>query len=190
MSPDAHRQPLSRLTFRPSPALLALLLWSSIACGDGTEDTPENGDTLGVAQAAPLTLDLTLPALLESDDRFSTLKTALDSTGLRSMLEEDSAYTLLAPPNEAFDRLSPEQRLRVFDPAALEQVLRYHVGRGRTPLSPNAALQTLQGSSLNVVAAGDTLRVGAATIIAPEVETRNGLLYVIDRVLIPPGFAP
>ena len=169
---------------------LVLLLQSSLGCSNGAENPSGAEDPLTAVQPAPLTPNLTLPGLLESDARFSTLRAALDSTGLRRTLEADSAYTLLAPPNEAFDRLSPEQRMRVFAPAALEQVLRYHVVKGRTALSPNTELQTLQGASLSIVANGDTLRVGGATVLAQAVETRNGLLYVIDRVLIPPNLAP
>lgn len=189
-APHSRKLPTSRTSLRYGFGLTVLLLLSSLGCSNGSESTSGAEDTLAVAQPAPLTPNLTLPGLLESDARFSTLRAALDSTGLRRTLEADSMYTMLAPPNEAFDRLAPEQRMRVFAPAALEQVLRYHVGKGRTPLSPNTALQTLQGASLNVVANGDTLRVGGATVLAQAVETRNGLLYVIDRVLIPPNLAP
>jgi uncharacterized surface protein with fasciclin (FAS1) repeats len=66
--------------------------------------------------------------------------------------------------------------------------LLYHVAAGRLPASKvvgETSIKTLEGSSLRVTVDGSTVTVGGATVVKTDVASRNGIIHVIDRVLIP-----
>jgi uncharacterized surface protein with fasciclin (FAS1) repeats len=156
-------------------------------CGES-----QSGDTADEPPALTVTPDtMTIDRVLRTDDRFSTLAAVLDSTGLDSTLAGEGPYTLLAPPNAAFARL-PEGTLEVLLTerlARLRTILAHHVVGGRVgtdALAARPAYQTLSGDSLRV-RRDSTLRVGPATVVEGDVETANGVIHVLDRVLPPPN---
>jgi uncharacterized surface protein with fasciclin (FAS1) repeats len=116
---------------------------------------------------------------------------ALDSTGLDSVLSTAGPYTLLAPPDTAFDAL-PQGTVPVLlteRQDRLRAILAHHVVDGRVPLrtgTDTLVVTTLGGDTLRVQG-GDSARVvGAARILDGDVEAANGLIHVIDAVLRPP----
>jgi uncharacterized surface protein with fasciclin (FAS1) repeats len=134
---------------------------------------------------------MTIDRVLRTDDRFSTLVAALDSTGLDSVLAEEGPYTLFAPPNAAFARL-PEGTIEVLmaeRPGRLRTILAHHVVDGRRDRAALEAAPTLRSRG------GDTLRVrrdsvltvGPATVVEDDVRAANGVIHVLDRVLPPPA---
>ncbi|HXF62566.1 MAG TPA: fasciclin domain-containing protein [Caldilineaceae bacterium] len=160
----------------------------------------ENGDALVMASArvqaaAPRQQEgqANLFDIAAATDDFSTLAAALQAAGLAETLREAGPYTLFAPTNQAFEAL-PEGMLEglLADPAGeLAQILLYHVVPGRYSAADIVTGQeagTLQGEVVTFdVAADGRPMVNGATIIVADHEAANGVLHVIDRVLLPEG---
>ncbi len=119
---------------------------------------------------------------------FSTLVTALQVTGLDAALQEAGPFTVFAPNNAAFDALPPGVLDDLIaDPEALSQILLYHVAPGALLSDDLAAgpLVTLQGAAVTIGFNGD-VTVDNATLIAPNIVADNGVIHVIDEVILPP----
>jgi len=119
---------------------------------------------------------------------FTTLLTALDAAGLTETLSGTGPFTVFAPTDEAFAAL-PAGALEslLADPDALREVLVYHVVAGRAEAADVAGLAsvtTLQGGTL-AISTADGVRVGNARVIAADVAAANGVIHVIDAVLLP-----
>ncbi|MDZ7669850.1 MAG: fasciclin domain-containing protein [Gammaproteobacteria bacterium] len=119
---------------------------------------------------------------------FETLLTALDAASLTQTLQGDGPFTVFAPTDAAFAAL-PTGTLEglLADPDALTAVLTYHVVAGRTTAAQVANLTsvtTLQGGDLSITS-NDGVTVGDANVTAADVEASNGIIHVIDAVLIP-----
>lgn len=183
-NPDA----LPILTERPVPTmriclLLALLL--AAGCGtDGDRPASPDADTTAVAEDAPR-----LWRLVRDDERLATLEAALERTGLDETLRSSGPFTLFAPTNGAFDAL-PEGTLDSLDTEALTGLLAYHLVPERLSASDVAtatSIPTAQGFDLAVTVADDgTVRVNDATVIQVDIEAANGVLHLINAVLMPP----
>jgi len=119
---------------------------------------------------------------------FKTLVTAVQAAGLAQTLSSPGPFTVFAPTDEAFARLpagTVENLLK--DKARLTAVLTYHVVPGRHPAADvitKSSLQTVQGQSIRIDAR-DGVKVNDARVIAPDVLTDNGIIHVIDRVILP-----
>lgn len=122
---------------------------------------------------------------------FETLVTAVQAAGLVDVLSSEGPFTVFAPTDEAFARL-PEGTLEALlsDKEALTQVLTYHVISGRVMAEDVLAAQrvrpeTVQGSMLNIRVMDGSVRVDEATVVQADVEASNGVIHVIDRVVLP-----
>lgn len=119
---------------------------------------------------------------------FNRLVEALNQADLVDTLRGEGPFTVFAPSDEAFSKL-PKKTLdaALQDPEALRAILTYHVVPGRYTsdmLEGIDALKTIQGSPLKI----DTslgVRAGAAQVVKADVEARNGVIHVIDTVLLP-----
>ena len=156
------------------------------ACGGEEAPQPDAPGAGPQAMADTLTID----HVLRTDDRFSTLVAALDSTGLDSTLRGVGPYTLFAPPNSAFEALPPGtvSTLLAERPDRLRMLLRQHIVPQRAPVAGRSgawALPTLTADSLRLVVTDTTVTVRNARVVDYDVETANGLIHVIDRVLRP-----
>lgn len=119
---------------------------------------------------------------------FTTLVAAVKAAGLVDTLSGGS-FTVFAPVDSAFANL-PEGTVAALlaDKPALQNILKYHVVPGRVPASQvlnSKWLSTVQGQSLDVVMAGDEVRIAGARIVKADIETSNGLIHVIDTVMLP-----
>jgi uncharacterized surface protein with fasciclin (FAS1) repeats len=119
---------------------------------------------------------------------FITLLAAVDAAGLRPTLADGGPFTLFAPSDDAFAKL-PAGTIDslLADPAKLTDVLTYHVVPGRISAAEAAALSstpTVQGTDLPLTANGD-VEVGDAHVVTADIEASNGVIHVIDRVLLP-----
>lgn len=130
----------------------------------------------------------TIVDIASSTDDFSTLVTALKAADLVDTLNSEGPFTVFAPTNEAFAAL-PEGALEglLADPEQLANVLTLHVVAGKDEAADLVALTevtSVQGQVL-VVNTTDGVTIGGAKVIQADVDASNGVIHVIDRVILP-----
>lgn len=122
--------------------------------------------------------------------QFKTLVSAVERAGLTETLKNDGPFTLFAPNDAAFAHLRDNDLNALnSDPEALAKLLQYHLIGQRLPLAEIAQqgqLTTLEGGAITIENR-DGVRVGEAKIISPDIATGNGIIHIIDRVLMPPS---
>ena len=120
--------------------------------------------------------------------KFQTLLAAVDAAGLGDALSERGPFTVFAPTDDAFAALPHGTVAGLLDdPPALVRVLTYHVVPGRitsAQITSDSEQKTVEGSLLTIALNGG-VTVNDATVIQADVEAENGVIHVIDRVLIP-----
>jgi uncharacterized surface protein with fasciclin (FAS1) repeats len=121
--------------------------------------------------------------------QFTTLASLLQQTGLAETLSGAGPFTVFAPTDAAFAKVPPETlRALAADPAKLRQVLLYHVVSGAVPAAEVVKLtgaKTLNGAGVTIKVTDGTVKVDGATVTATDVMASNGIIHVIDTVLIP-----
>jgi len=121
---------------------------------------------------------------------FSALALALRVAGLIEALKDEGPFTVFAPTDDAFEKVPAQALTDLLRPEHKEKltaILTYHVVPGKVTAHEAANLDsatTLQGQSLKITKQ-DGLRVNQAKVIAPDVEASNGVIHVIDAVLMP-----
>ena len=123
--------------------------------------------------------------------KFTTLTKLLTRAGLVSALQKPGPYTVFAPTDAAFAKV-PKKTLNALlrNKAKLKAVLLYHVVAGQVTADTVVTLRsakTLNGKSVRIRVAGMNVFVGDAKVTAPDVMATNGVIHVINRVLIPPA---
>ena len=136
----------------------------------------------------------TIAEFVDGNPDFSTLATALEVADLVDVLDGPGEYTVFAPTNEAFDAL-PEGALEdlLEDPEALRNVLLYHVVDGVVASGDVVELdqfEAFQGGTVTVdlvesEAGADVVLNGSAVVTSVDVSASNGVIHVIDSVLLP-----
>lgn len=127
-----------------------------------------------------------------ADGRFATLVSAVQAADLASTLSGPGPFTVFAPTDDAFKNL-PEGTVATLlqDPKGqLSQILLYHVVPGKLmagDIVNQTTLMTAQGTPLTVTVQNGTVMVDGATVIITDIETRNGVIHVINAVMIPPA---
>lgn len=125
---------------------------------------------------------------------FTTLATALEAAGLIETLKGAGPFTVFAPTDAAFAAL-PAGTLDglLADPEALKQVLLYHVAAGSVDAATVSGLttvDTVNGAAVTIAVSGGTVTLnGVATVTTADIMASNGIIHVIDTVLIPPTTA-
>jgi len=119
---------------------------------------------------------------------FTTLVAAVKAAGLAETLSGEGPFTVFAPNDEAFAKL-PEGTVEglLADVPALQRVLKHHVVSGAMPAEEvvkKESLESLLGQNLAVSTEGG-VSVGGATIIATDIHCSNGVIHVIDSVILP-----
>ena len=173
------------MPFSKTPALFAaatlLMTTACVTTGSnpGTNDDPDPAGTQ--------TLDIVDTAA--GAGSFTTLLAAVEAAGLTDTLRSDGPFTVFAPTDAAFAAL-PEGTVDALlnDIPTLTDILLYHVVPAAVPASDvvNASLvETVQGSDVKVTVDGDVF-VNSATVTATDIEATNGIIHVIDQVILPP----
>ena len=126
-----------------------------------------------------------------SAGQFNTLVAAVEAADLVSTLKGDGPFTVFAPTDEAFAALPEGTVENLLKPENKEQliaVLTYHVVAGKIMSSDiagtQAMVESVQGSELDVNATNG-VTVDGATVVTADIETDNGVIHVIDRVVLP-----
>jgi uncharacterized surface protein with fasciclin (FAS1) repeats len=121
-------------------------------------------------------------------ESFATLVTALEVADLVETLKAGGPFTVFAPTDEAFAAI-PEADLKALlaDKDALIKVLTYHVVPGKLMASDvvkRDTAKTVEGSAI-AIDAGDGVKVDNAKVLKTDIEASNGVIHVIDRVIMP-----
>jgi uncharacterized surface protein with fasciclin (FAS1) repeats len=167
--------------FFPRRRLAAALVLAGVGL---TACDLDSGTTVG-----PVPQTATIAQIAASNTRLSTLVTALGAANLVNTLNGDGPFTVFAPVNEAFAAL-PQAQLDALlasgNAAILSKVLTYHVVPGRinaSQLTNGQTLTTVEGTTITVSLAGGA-RVNNARVIATDIEASNGVIHLIDGVLL------
>ncbi len=152
--------------------------WVKAIVKSGDSSGKESGTIVGKALA---------------DGRFGTLAAALTESGLLDVLQGKGPFTVFAPTDEAFAKLpkgTVEDLLKPENREKLQSVLKYHVSPGATGLVAAlevGAAKTVQGESLSIAFTDGRVRVNGAAIVNADITCSNGVIHVIDSVLLPPA---
>jgi uncharacterized surface protein with fasciclin (FAS1) repeats len=124
---------------------------------------------------------------------FNTLVKAVQAAGLVETLKGAGPFTVFAPTDEAFAKL-PEGTLEALlkDPAKLKGVLTYHVVPGKVMAADVVKIKsakTVQGSSAKVKVMGSDVMIDGAKVVKTDIVCDNGVIHVIDSVILPPDLA-
>ena len=119
---------------------------------------------------------------------FNTLLAAVDAAGLRGALEGPGPFTVFAPVDDAFAALPPGTVQTLVDnPPQLARILKYHVLAGdhqRAALVQQPAWDSLEGAPV-VIRRSEPFEVKNATVVSADIICDNGVVHVIDRVILP-----
>lgn len=154
-----------------------------------TEAAP---DTTAGSETTAAELDIVETAVAAGD--FTTLAAAVEAAGLTETLQGEGPFTVFAPTDAAFEAaladldMTAEELLA--DTEALASILTYHVVSGEVPASDVVALdgqevETVNGETVEISIDGETVMVDGATVVQPDVFASNGVIHVIDSVLLP-----
>lgn len=145
---------------------------------------------LGLSVAQNSTKDKTIVEIAASNPDFSTLVAAVQAAGLVDTLNGAGPFTVFAPTNAAFAKI-PKADLDALlkDKAALTKVLTYHVVAGKVMSGDVVKLKsakTVQGQDVMIeVKDGKVMLNGNSTVTAVDIEAKNGVIHVIDTVILP-----
>ena len=135
----------------------------------------------------------TIPELASSSERLTTLVAAVQAAELVEALSGEGPLTVFAPTNDAFGRID-EATLKglLEEPGreSLRRILAHHVVPGRldmATLREKDEITTLAGTTIAVDSIRDRILIGNAAIESPDLVASNGIVHVIDRVLLPPA---
>lgn len=126
-------------------------------------------------------------AMLAAMDQFGALSQALEDADLVEKLKSDGPYTLLAPTDAAFAEVEGEL---LDDPDLLLDILLYHVVEGTLPMAEAVAqgvATSLLGDELTFAADGQAMTVNEVVVVTADVAADNGVVHVVETVLMPPS---
>ena len=157
---------------RPLHLLAAATLAAFILAGCATPPPPQ-----------------TIAATAAATPQLSTLAKLVGEAGLADTLSGPGPFTVFAPTDEAFKAV-PAKTLEALgkDKAMLRSVLNYHVVAGRMAAAEikNGPLKSVQGANLALSKSGSFVTVDDAVVTTADVAASNGVVHIVDRVLLPP----
>ena len=169
------------MTFK-SAAFCLMVSVSSLACSD---DADSDGSPDSNTESADL-VDTAVQA-----GQFDTLVAAVQAADLEATLRGPGPFTVFAPTDAAFAALPAgtiDTLLMPENKPALAGILTYHVVSGRLTaeeVTSRTSVTTVQGGSLPIAVSGSSVRIGDANVVAVDVAAENGVIHVIDKVLLP-----
>jgi uncharacterized surface protein with fasciclin (FAS1) repeats len=160
--------------------LIALAAGTAICLAFGT----------GVVLAAESTSRKDIVDTAVSAEQFKTLVTAVKAAELVDVLRDEGPYTVFAPNDKAFAKVPKEQLQALLnDKEKLQGVLTYHVVPGKVMAADVVKLKsakTAQGKPVNIVVKDGKVKVNGANVLKTDIECSNGVIHVIDAILLPP----
>ncbi len=164
-----------RRIFSPGSALIALLVVGGLTPGLMALAEREDKDVVQIAT---------------DDGQFKTLVKAIEAAGLVETLKGEGPFTVFAPTDDAFAKV-PKEKLEALlkDKDALAAVLKYHVVSGKVMAADVVKMdsaKTVQGKPVSIEAKDGKVKINDANVTKTDIECKNGVIHVIDTVLLPP----
>ena len=131
--------------------------------------------------------------LAAGNDNLKTLVAAVKAGGLVDVLKSDGPFTVFAPTDQAFAALPEgtlESLLKPENKDQLASILKYHVVAGKvksSDLSNGQKAATVQGEKVGVSIKNGKVKIDDAQVVMADVEAKNGIVHVIDKVILPPS---
>ena len=173
-----RKNPLAGFAVFQASLLMILFLVTPANAGHHGMKKAEQGDIVEVAVAA---------------GDFNTLAAALQAAGLVDTLQGDGPFTVFAPTDAAFAKLpagTVETLLKPENKDQLIAILTYHVVSGKVTAAEVVKLDsagTVNGKTVAIAVVEEGVRVNQANVIATDIEASNGVIHVIDEVILPPA---
>ena len=146
------------------------------------------------SSSTPSTTDATNPNIVQiaaSNPDFSTLVSAVTAAGLGSTLSGPGPFTVFAPTNAAFAKIPPAQLQAILaDKAQLTEILTYHVVPAKVmagDLKKKQKVATVEGAKVKILKTKMGATINGANITQTDIQGSNGVIHVIDTVLLPPS---
>ncbi len=175
-------------------ALLLIVALLTAACAPlvtTSQPTPEPQPTAVPMPEEPVAPAMDIVDTAVAAGNFNTLVAAVQAAGLVDALKGDGPFTVFAPTDEAFAAIPADMLAGLLaDPDTLGQILLYHVLPGKVmaaSVADGLSVETLQGAPVTFSVMNGTAMINDATIIATDIETSNGVIHVIDAVILPPA---
>src|SRR6476469_7526114 len=171
------------------PALAHITSHTNVANATQTQQVPGKVKTAASPASTAATKDIV--AIASGDAQFKTLTKALGAAGLVTTLQGKGPFTVFAPTDAAFAALpkgTVDDLLKPANKAKLTKILTYHVVPGSvlsTSLK-SGDVKSVEGSSLNVAVSAGKVTVSGANVVKADIKASNGVIHVIDKVLMPP----
>ena len=187
---------MSKSHLRVLSAVLVLVSLIAAACGDDADDDAEAPAAPSVTEAPEPEAPGTIVEVAVASEAFPTLVAAVQAAGLVDVLNSDGPFTVFAPTEEAFaaalDALGLTAEDLLADAELLTAVLTYHVLPVAAPAETVLTLDgqsvtTVGGADIAITIDGNTVMVNDATVVTADIAASNGVIHVIDTVLLPPA---
>ena len=166
-------------------AAASVLLLSACGPDESSSDT-----TVAAADETEMTTEVgTIVEVAQGNEDFSTLVAAITAAGLGEALSGAGPFTVFAPTNAAFEALPAgllDKLLKPENKDVLTKILTYHVVSAKVMAADVAAgdVATLEGSTFAITTDGG-VKVNTSNVTATDVEASNGVIHIIDAVLVP-----
>ena len=181
---------LNRSTVFLKTFLFAILIALNGSCGS---DDPERKTERANPESQNTEAKGSIAEIVAANSNFSTLLAAVDAAELTATLSSDGPFTVFAPTDAAFAKLDKDTLSALLEPAnkaKLTKILLHHVVSGKYEASDvlsKASLTSVMGQKLVVDESGPS--VGSSTITSTNIKATNGVIHVVDTVIIPSDIA-
>lgn len=162
-----------------------------------TSETPATPEAPATSEAPPTApteaaSGTTITEVAAANDSFKILTAALQAAGLTDTLSGEGPFTVFAPTDAAFAKLPAgtlEALLKPENKETLVKILTYHVVPGEVTSNQlkSGEVATVEGSPVTVNIEGNGVMVNKATVVQPDVQASNGVIHVVDTVILPPS---
>jgi uncharacterized surface protein with fasciclin (FAS1) repeats len=181
-------------SFSKTVCTLGVMAVLSVLIGTATEANacPTSRKMAAVPVATRPTQASTIVDIAAANPDFSTLVTAVKAAGLVETLSGNQPFTVFAPTNKAFAALPKgtlEKLLKPENRDLLRKVLTYHVVSGDLMAKNlrSGRVATVEGSPVAIRVRHSSIQVNNANVVKADVDAKNGVIHIIDQVLLPPN---
>lgn len=193
--PEDPKRPMGWVVALAAFAIVVAVGAAVLLATSNTDTPPATPTTEAPVEETSSVLDLAVEA-----GQFSTLISAIEAAGLDEMLEGEGPFTVFAPTDAAFEAnfeatgIDPDDMIRFGPFATLTAIVSYHIVGEAADSQLVATLDgqsvdTLNGQAINISVVDGQIMVNEATVVSADLIADNGIVHVIDTVLLPPDIA-